>query len=64
MARGSAYVDGMATIVETQNRNNVVAVISIEDAKGKMPMGTDFASSWWIGESYAVAGRGLAKFLK
>lgn len=64
VASKPAYINGVAFIVETKNKNNIIAEISIDNAKGIMPMGTDFASSWRIGESYARAGRELARFLK
>ena len=64
VASKPAYINGIAFIVETKNKSNIIAEISIDNAKGIMPMGTDFASSWRIGESYARAGRELARFLK
>lgn len=63
VSRGNAYIDGVATIVETANRSNIIAVITVADAKGKMPFGSDFASSWRIAESYARAGRELAQVI-
>lgn len=62
--RGSAFIDAVATIVETANKTNVIAVVDLKEVKGKMPMGTDFATSWRIAESYARAGRELAQLIK
>lgn len=62
VARKNSYIDAEATIVETADRNKVVAKISIEDAPGRM-MGFDFDTGMRIMESYAVTGKKLAKFL-
>jgi hypothetical protein len=62
VARKNSYIDAEATIVETADRNKVVAKISIEDAPGRM-MGFDFDTGMRIMESYAVSGKKLAKFL-
>lgn len=62
--RGDALINATATIVETANKNNVLAVVDIIGSKGRMAMGSDFATSWRIAECYARAGRELAKFIK
>lgn len=62
VARKNSYIDAEATIVETADRNKVVAKISIEDAPGRM-MGFDFDTGMRIMESYAVTGKKLAKFI-
>jgi hypothetical protein len=62
VARKNSYIDAEATIVETADRNKVVAKISMEDAPGRM-MGFDFDTGMRIMESYAVSGKKLAKFL-
>lgn len=62
--RGNAYIDAIATVVETANQANTIAIIDLKDVKGKMPMGTDFATSWRIAESYARAGREIAQLIK
>lgn len=64
VASKPAYINGVAYIVETKNKKNILAEITVDNAKGVMPFGTDFASSMRIGESYARAGRELARFLK
>ncbi|MGO4293719.1 hypothetical protein [Chitinophaga sp. RAB17] len=62
VARKNSYIDAEATIVETVDRSKVVAKISIEDAPGRM-MGFDYDTGMRIMESYAVAGKKLAKFI-
>ncbi|GAB3420434.1 hypothetical protein [Niabella aquatica] len=61
--RKNAYIDAVVTIVETANRNQVVAVITIDDAPGRDAMGYDFDTSWRISEAYAKAGKSLAKLM-
>ena len=62
--RGDALINAIVTIVETKNRNNIIAEISLSGSKGRMAMGSDFATSWRIAECYARAGRELAKRMK
>ena len=62
--RQSAKINGTATIVETANPSNVIAVVSIEKAPGGDWSGYDFDTGLRIQESYAEAGKGLAKFIK
>lgn len=59
----NALISGTASIVETSNKNNVIAVLSVENAPGRMAMGVDFATSWRIAEAYAMAGRELARYI-
>lgn len=61
--RKSASINAVVTIVETANRNKVVAVITIDNAPGRDAMGYDFDTSWRISEAYAKAGKSLAKFI-
>lgn len=60
----NALITGTATVVETNNKSNVLAKFSVENAPGRMAMGVDFAVSWRIAEAYAMAGRELAKFIR
>lgn len=62
--RKNAYINGTVTIVETANRDNVVAIINIENAPGRDAMGFDYDTSWRISEAYAKAGKSLATFIK
>ncbi len=61
--RKNAYISGIATIVETANRDNIVAVINVENAPGRDAMGVDFDTAWRISEAYAKAGKSLANFI-
>lgn len=62
--RKNAELDGEAWIVETANPTNVLAKISVENCKGYTFGGFDYDSGTRIQESYAVAGKGLGKFLR
>lgn len=64
ISRRNAYIDGEATIVETANPSNVIAVITVNDAQGGTFGGYDFDSGTRLQESYAVAGKTIGKFLK
>ncbi|MGE9311148.1 hypothetical protein ACLOAU_05865 [Niabella sp. CJ426] len=61
--RKNAYINGIVTIVETANRDNIVAVINVENAPGRDAMGVDFDTAWRISEAYAKAGKSLANFI-
>lgn len=61
--RKNAYINGTVTIVETANRDNIVAVINVENAPGRDAMGVDFDTAWRISEAYAKAGKSLANFI-
>ncbi|MBS0027987.1 hypothetical protein ACTJJ0_04945 [Chitinophaga sp. 22321] len=63
VARKNSYIDAEAIIVETANRDKVVAKITVDNAPGRM-MGFDFDTGMRITESYAVAAKKLAKFLQ
>lgn len=64
VTRRNAYIDGEAKIVETANPNNVVAVISVDDAQGGTFGGYDFDTGSRLQECYAVAGKYIGKFIK
>ncbi|WP_143305346.1 hypothetical protein [Chitinophaga vietnamensis] len=61
--RKNAYIDAEVTIVESANRNNVIAKISIDNAPGRMFGGFDFDTGDRIAEAYAVSGKKLARFI-
>ena len=52
------FINGQAVFCESQNRTNVLAVISITKAPGNGD-GTDFATRLGLAESYAKAGKEL-----
>lgn len=55
--RQNAYIDGEAWIVETANKDKVVAKITIANSPGGTFGGYDFDSGTRIAESYAKAGK-------
>lgn len=61
--RKNAYIDATVTIVETANRDHVVAVLTVDKAPGRDVMGVDFDTSWRISEAYAKAGKSLSKYI-
>ncbi|MBW8683936.1 hypothetical protein [Chitinophaga rhizophila] len=62
--RKNAYVNGEALIVETADKSKVIAKLSVDKAPGRMAFGMDFDTGARITESYAMAGRGLGRFVK
>lgn len=64
LANKSAYINGELLIVETANKNHVLAKLSVTKAPGRAAFGMDFDTGLRIGESYATAGRAVGKFLK
>jgi len=62
VTRKNAEIDAEVTIVETENRSKVVAVISIHKAPGRTFGGNDYATGDRIRECYADAGKYLGKF--
>ncbi|WP_448700113.1 hypothetical protein ACFGVR_23365 [Mucilaginibacter sp. AW1-3] len=63
ISRHNAEISGEATIVETAHPDKVLATISIVKAPGRTFGGDDFDSGTRIAESYADAGKYLAKFI-
>lgn len=55
--RQNAYIDGEAWIVETANKDKVVAKITIANSPGGTFGGYDFDAGTRIAESYAKAGK-------
>lgn len=64
VSRKNAEIDGEAVIVETGNPDKVIARMSVLHCKGRAFGGNDYDTGTRIQESYAVAGKGLGKFLK
>jgi hypothetical protein len=62
--RQNAYIDGEVTMVETKNRTNVIAKLTVSKAPGRDVMGVDFDTGWRISEAYAKAGKSLGKYIK
>lgn len=64
VTRKNAEIDGEVIIVETANRNNVVARLSILNNPGRTFGGNDYDTGERIQEAYAMAGKSLGKYLK
>lgn len=64
VSRKNAEIDGEAWIVETANRDKVIARISVEKCKGRTFGGYDYDTGTRLQESYAMAGKGLGKYFK
>jgi hypothetical protein len=61
--RKNATIDGEAWIVETADKNKVIAKIAVTKAPGRMFGGFDFDTGERISEAYAMAGRALARLI-
>ncbi len=61
--RKNATIDGEAWIVETADKNKVIAKIGVTKAPGRMFGGFDFDTGERISEAYAMAGRALARLI-
>lgn len=64
IARKNAKIDTEIWIVETANKNNKVAVLTMDDVPGGTPFGYDFDTGLRISEAYAKAGKKLGNYLK
>ena len=64
ISRKNAEIDAEVWIVETANRNNVIAKLSVNNAPGKSVMGNDYDTGERISEAYAKAGKSLGKYIK
>lgn len=64
ISRKNAKIDAEALIVETANKNKVIATISVDNVPGRTFGGNDYDTGQRIGEAYADAGKYLAKFIK
>lgn len=62
--RVPAYIDGEAWIVETANRSNVVAKITVLKSPGRDAWGVDFETGARLQEAYAKAGKEIGGFIK
>lgn len=62
--RKNASMDGEAWIVETADKNKVIAKITVDKAQGRIFGGFDFDTGLRIQEAYADAAKALAKFVK
>jgi hypothetical protein len=64
ISRKNAKIDADAVIVETANKSNVIATITVDNALGRTFGGYDYDTGLRIGEAYADAGKALGQFIK
>jgi hypothetical protein len=58
-----AYIDAEVRIVETANPSNVIAVIAVDNAPGRMAFGMDFDTGERLKEAYAKMGKEVGKLI-
>jgi hypothetical protein len=63
IARKYAHIDGVAVLVATADKSKVLAKFTIDNAPGRTFGGNDFDTGLRIQEAYAMAGRGLGRFI-
>ena len=64
ISRKNAEIDAEVWIIETANRDNKVAVLTISNVPGGTAFGYDFDTGLRISEAYANAGKKLGKHFK
>ena len=60
----NAMIDGEAMLVETANPSHVIARFTVENCPGRTFTGNDYDTGERLQEAYAVAGKGLGKYLR
>jgi hypothetical protein len=63
VARKSARIDAEVLIVETANRSNVIAKLTVTNAPGRGGMGYDFDTGFRLQEAYAKSGKEIGKLI-
>ncbi|MCW3463732.1 hypothetical protein [Chitinophaga nivalis] len=61
--RKNAYIDAEVFIVDATDNSKVLAKLTVNDAPGRTFGGYDFDTGTRLAESYAIAGKKLAKFI-
>lgn len=61
--REAARIDAHVSIVETLNRNSVIAEFTVMNAPGRDAMGYDFDTGYRIQEAYAKSGKELGQLI-
>ena len=62
--RKNSEIDAEVWIVETENRDRRLAVITIDNAEGGNYFGYDYDTGLRIAEAYAMSGKKLAKYMR
>jgi hypothetical protein len=60
----NAEINAEIIIVETANRSNVLAKITVQNAPGRSFWGNDYDTGERLAEAYATAGKAVGKFMK
>lgn len=60
----NAEINAEIIIVETANRGNVLAKITVQNAPGRSFWGNDYDTGERLAEAYATAGKAVGKFIK
>ena len=63
ISRRNAYIDGEILIVETANPSHVIAMMTVDNAPGRIFGGFDFDTGTRLQECYAMAGKNVGKFI-
>ena len=63
ISRKDASINVEFVFVETDNPENILAVITMDKVPGRGAMGGDFDTEYRIGEAYAKAGKELAGYI-
>ena len=64
ITRKNAEINAEVLVVETANRNKVIAKATVQKAVGRTFGGYDFDTGERLSEAYADAGKALGKFVK
>jgi hypothetical protein len=64
ITRAPAFIDAEAWIVDSQNRDKVLAKVTITKAPGRDAMGYDYETGARLQEAYAKSGKELGAFIK
>jgi hypothetical protein len=64
ITRKNAEINGEVILVETANKDKVLARASVQKALGRTFGGFDFDTGLRLSEAYADAGKAIGKFVK
>lgn len=64
ISRKNAEIDAIVYIVETANRNKVIATFRVTKSPGRTFGGYDYDTGTRLQESYAAAGKALGNYIK
>jgi hypothetical protein len=59
-----AYIDAQVWIVETNNKDNVIAKLDVKNSPGRSAYGMDWETGARLQEAYAKAGKSLGGYIK